>query len=516
MRREGLLVAAMAIALFVAGCSSDGSGNNVQQLGPEPPSWVHVTHTAPDSINLAWEPVTSSEMGLDVERSVHAPNAFARLDTVSANVGAYTDTSVTDSTLYYYRLRSYDVFERRGDPSPHVWAYAVVNESPEVPSDPSPPPDSLGVEETVTLSWTSTDPDGTVLFDLHFGEARNALKLRFENESVTSYVPDTCLALTHFYFWRVIARDNHGATSLSPIWAFGTRIQRVSVPEGYLFRGDCGLFYPDDPISYCPPENPWLVNAYSIDKYEVSNQLFAQFLQAMLEGKYARVVDGQVYSIVGDTLFAEVYPDGDRHSGICYEPGGEDELGVFASRAGMENNPVVEVTWNGARRFAQFYGRRLPSEIEWEKAARGTLSTFGDTLFAINDSTDIRLGFGYPYPWGGDEDFRRFNCEGSGDPFEEIVGVATTPVGFYDGSTHSGYSTRSNASVYGVFDLAGNVSEWCADDAEPYHGGPYGNMKIVKGGGWTSPPIACQTFWRAEAHPDSCDRAIGFRTVAFE
>jgi formylglycine-generating enzyme required for sulfatase activity len=123
---------------------------------------------------------------------------------------------------------------------------------------------------------------------------------------------------------------------------------------------------------------------------------------------------------------------------------------------GREAHPVVGVTWHGARAFAEYYGilngsqdYRLPTEAEWVFAA-----TAGDEG---------------SYPWAGPLSGARANYFRSGDPFEAVTppysaqGGPTTPAGYYDGSSRDGYQTLSNASPAGVFDLIGNVWEWCHD-----------------------------------------------------
>lgn len=121
----------------------------------------------------------------------------------------------------------------------------------------------------------------------------------------------------------------------------------------------------------------------------------------------------------------------------------------------FDNLPVTGVTWFQARDYCVAQGKRLPTEVEWEKAARGT--------------------DGREYPWGNAWDETRLNI-GSGDGWEN--GVA--PVGSYPGGV----------SPFGVHDMAGNVMEWTADWYQPYPGSEYESedfgekLRVVRGGGW--------------------------------
>lgn len=129
------------------------------------------------------------------------------------------------------------------------------------------------------------------------------------------------------------------------------------------------------------------------------------------------------------------------------------------------NHPVVKVSWHEAKRYCEAVGKRLPTEQEWEKAARGTDGRY--------------------YPWGSNWDSSKANAE------NRLGGTA--PVGQFP----------EGRSPYGAFDMAGNVWEWTASEQ--------GTSKVMRGGAWKNPGPVLRAVVRYMNSPTDRDSDIGFR-----
>ncbi len=222
------------------------------------------------------------------------------------------------------------------------------------------------------------------------------------------------------------------------------QVPMIAIPAGEFTMGN------DSGDGDETPAHKVSVAAFGIDQFEVTNEQFQAFVA---ETGYVSTAEKA----------------GERASWHTYAQG-------------KPSHPVVLVSWNDAVAYCQWAGKRLPTEAEWEKAARGPEE--------------------FIYPWGNEWATGKANTEESGYRGTTIVGS------FPDG-----------ASSYGVMDMAGNVSEWTTDWYEPYPGStfasPYFGKKyrVIRGGGWFSDAKLVRTTERSCSGVDLHNDDVGFRCV---
>jgi len=219
----------------------------------------------------------------------------------------------------------------------------------------------------------------------------------------------------------------------------------IEIPAGPFTMGS------DDADPEDGPAQEIDLPAFEIDKFEVTYADFDAFSKR-----------------TGYTTYAE-----------------QQGVGSWRNEWGMgeDNHPVVMVTWDDATAYCEWLGKRLPTEAEWEKAARGE--------------------DGRRFPWGNDWDPNKANVKETGLRGTVAVG-----------------SFGAGASPYGVDDMTGNVWEWTADWYQAYPGNTvddpyYGEQfRVTRGGGWFDEEPQSTTFNRNAADPaKTANDDVGFRCV---
>ena len=266
----------------------------------------------------------------------------------------------------------------------------------------------------------------------------------------------------------------------------------VWIPAGNVRLGQAGLLHVAVHDVY--------VESYYIDIYEVSNAQYTAFIDA---GGYQ---DSAYWNPVGwDWKMANNIARPEGWNEDTYHGGGIPDNGRY---------PVNGVSWWEADAYCRWAGKRLPTEAEWEKAAKGGCEIHGDP--GQCDEADT-----LSFPWGEEIAGTRANFDFSGDPYER--NGYTTPVGYYDGGNHGGYQTIDSPSPYGLYDVAGNISEWCSTKYAPYPYDPSDGREappvsidaccwVLRGGGWTKRDVRqLHCAARSNLFPSSRNEGVGFR-----
>ena len=231
-----------------------------------------------------------------------------------------------------------------------------------------------------------------------------------------------------------------------------TGAEMVLIPAGpFLMGSDSDSALPD-----ARPVHEVTLNAYWIDRYEVTNGQFSECVAA----------------------------------GFCYEPReqGSALRPDYYKNEAFADYPVIHVDWNQAKAYCSWAGKRLPTEAEWEKAARGE-----DGLL---------------YPWGN-----------------ELPDVVPAQIGqFGSGDTVPADAFPEGCSPYGVCGMAGNVWEWTSDQYDPdfYEKSPAfdplavtgGNIYVIRGYSWAYPFSLMDITLRNSAYVLTHTWDLGFRCAA--
>ena len=256
---------------------------------------------------------------------------------------------------------------------------------------------------------------------------------------------------------RPLTVDTHsGPMILVPAGEFAMGADRPT-PSGQeaFLPGELGRYFGFE----TPPHAVWL-DEFLIDAFEVTNAQYAIFLNNL----------GQFEN--GDDFLDWGASDLQRQAGRV----------VVRNR--YDDHPITGANWHGAHSYCQWVQKRLPSEAEWEKSARGV--------------------DGRTYPWGRRSDTSRAN-------YHQLNTARTAAVGSFGGGV----------SPYGVHDMAGNVAEWVADwyDDTYYGRAPYRNpagpdhatYKVIRGGSWEMTSGEVRTSYREVVPPSFQARDVGFR-----
>jgi formylglycine-generating enzyme required for sulfatase activity len=323
-------------------------------------------------------------------------------------------------------------------------------------------------------------------------------------------------------------------------------VDMVSIPGGSFQMGDSF----DEGYSNELPVHTVTVDAFSMGKYEVTNQRYCAYLNSVYPSQIT-VTSGVVYQSGSGTSYP--YCDTSTSSSDSQIAFSSNTFTVRTKNGrSMVNDPMVLVSWYGAVAYCNWRsqqegkelcynlstwacdfsknGYHLPTEAQWEYAARGGQSgkrfPWGDTInqtqanfYSAADSYDVSPVKNQFHPIWNDGSV----------PF-------TSPVGFFDGTlkyktdynwpgSATSYQTENGDNGYGLYDMAGNVEEWCNDwyGSDYYSSSPpsiptgpaTGTGRMLRGGGWYDVADYCRVADRGSYGPAIRDYRLGFRVSLY-
>jgi formylglycine-generating enzyme required for sulfatase activity len=262
----------------------------------------------------------------------------------------------------------------------------------------------------------------------------------------------------------------------------GTYLMGTTLDEASAAMDECALYGKTCTdlswVQDSTPPHPTTVDSFQMEIYEVSVDQYVAFLNWLGSNGHKNGCQGQPCALtaVEDADRSYVAFDGTTYS--------------VRNPEFQSNHPITLVTWWGAYEYCRTLNRRLPTEAEWERAARGPQN--------------------YIYPWGFE-----FDPQKATSSVPSVVG--TVPVNSHPNGT----------SPYGIFNMAGNVSEWVSDwyqvdyytqqlnNPEANPKGPIsGTEKVHRGGSWDTIPLFLRSVHRLSQAPGQPSASIGFRCVA--
>jgi formylglycine-generating enzyme required for sulfatase activity len=408
------------------------------------------------------------------------------------------DVSSLDATTKYYVnvfgmpgelalanggfIKGYDFYKHfRSGKSPSAFPISTPNQAPLLPLYPNPANNSTGISTSPTLTWSCSDPDGDApTYDVYFGKDNPPATNVSPNQSALSLSRSNLTASTQ-YFWKVIAKDNHSKSTPGPVWSFTTGSGAVSRGMVQVAGG-----------TFTAGSTPVTISSFKIDTYEVTYELWTDVRTWALTHGYASVdiavgrnghnpngtnnpvTEVSWYDIV---KWCNARSEKENLTPVYYTSSSFIAANVYKTGETNIDNTMVSWTANGYR---------LPTEAEWEFAAKGgTLAQSPPNTYSGSNTID-------DVAW------------------------------YYPPSRNTTHTVgQKSPNELGIYDMSGNVSEWCWDwysSTYPSGGtidpkGPSTTQayRLLRGGSFRYFGDLCRVDYRDYAHPYGFD--FGFRCV---
>jgi formylglycine-generating enzyme required for sulfatase activity len=417
---------------------SNAETQTCPDLLPSAPSYPQASTISASEIDFSWTDNSNNEDGFKIERKTGSGGTFTQVGTVGAGLTTYQDSTLTCGTTYYYRANAFNGLGNSDYSSEVEITSAACPAS--VPTAPSDLTAVVVPQDKINLHWTdNSDNENGFKIERKTGSTGTYVLLFTTGADVTSY-SDTGLLVDKIYYYRVYAYNSAGDSDYSNEFQTSTPGTMTSIPAGCFNMGDA---FNEGQLDERPVHHV-CVSAFQMDVFEVTNI------------RYKACAD----------------------AGSCID---------LVNSSSDDNSPFLNLNWSQAKAYCEWVGGRLPTEAEWEYAARGGLS-------------------GKRYPWGNN------------DPICTLG--ATNGAQYHSCSQHDAIQVGSfAANGYGLYDMAGNAWEWVNDwyDSGYYAVSPTndptgpssGSDHILRGGGWDAYTVGLRVADRFNTYMAGLD--FGFR-----
>lgn len=446
---------------------SPRSNKRVSRTGFPAPTDLTSQITDERFIRLSWNDNTSFEQGFWIERSMFTQTGFQIFDEVSTDITTYVDSTVSFDTPYMYRVRAYTSYNQSASSN------YVIKIIPFSPSNLTSTPIS---DHKIQLDW-----EDNCEFEAGFLMERRDGSTSFQQIGETgpgeTTYSDSGLTLGQEYSYRVRAFTEESLSNYSnEVTALQTS-DYVYVAEGTFIMGDIWGNGLDDEL----PTHSVTLSSFFISRYETTQAQWSAVMGNDPTSGFGVGPDYPVYNVSWYDILAycnrRSLAEGLTPAYIFAEFGSNPDNWPVGWDSGTHDNFICNFTANGYR---------LPTEAEWEYAAKGGDQSRGFQYAGSNNLEDVAWYY--------------YNS---------------------DGKSHS--TGKKQPNELELFDMSGNVSEWCWDWYDSYYyqnseiynprGPTSGTYRVSRSGYWNDLDHLVRVVNRSWIRPDSTNIRLGFRCV---
>ncbi len=407
---------------------------------PSSPIPANSTMNQPVTLTLSWE--CSDPDGDSLTYDVYFGTNSNPTTKVSSGQSGRTlnRSNLSSNTTYYWKVVAKD--NKGGVTEGPLWKFTTTNRPPKTPFSPNPANNATNQPVRLTLYWECSDPDGDPLtYDIYF-DTKSSPTTKVSSGQSGKILSRSNLSYNTTYYWKVVAKDSKGAITEGPVWSFTIS----AVPEGMVFveKGSfkMGDTWGDGYSNEKPTHSVTFTYDFWFGKYEVTFDEYDAFCNATGKIKPGDSGWGRGSRPVMNVSWWDAIAYCNWLSEKENLPKAYDSNGNLLDKDGKVTTDPSKVV-----------GYRLPTEAEWEYAARGG-----------NKSK------GYKYSGSDNIDEVAWYKDNSGSKTQEVGKKAPNELGIYD--------------------MSGNLWEWCSDwfggysssaQTNPYNS-TAGSSQVLRGG----------------------------------